>query len=428
MAFLHRPTNGTVLKSLGFIFMLICVAGASHALEVQYPVQAYTPEELAQIREWEKTWVGQKIDKSNIDQVAEFIPESYVGMFKNPENWSAPAEEGFYFYIGPYKRIVETKGMIEATKKYAPLVKKDSDGTLLNYSELAGIPFPQPQTGLEIAYNFDFNNHGDTAHYIRNSPNVNPRSGRDRYAEQEQWEFFFIHRTEVDPKPVVPNNPKGYHRGIFLHMYTPPEFLNTRYYSMRYADPQKDDETYMWYSQFRRIRRMSTKQRSDSIDGTDLIYDDEFFWDGHISRNTYTFKGTKELLCARHQDMKQAKRQEGQALPNNLTLERCKTLVVHADNKDPNYIYGTRIWYIDPETYIILWTEIYDHLNRFWKCNIMFTNDLKTAKGETKNFIVGYTLNDFQRIHSGYNIQEVRGISIAVDPKMFTVSYLQKTY
>jgi len=45
-----------------------------------------------------------------------------------------------------------------------------------------------------------------------------------------------------------------------------------------------------------------------------------------------------------------------------------------------------------------------------------------------QNFIVGYHLQDFQRIHSGYNVQEIKGVSIDVDPKMWTVGYLQKTY
>jgi hypothetical protein len=307
-------------------------------------------------------------------------------------------------------------------------VKTNPDGTIANYAELAGIPYPNPQNGQEIAWNFDFNTHGDTAHYYRNSPNINPRSRADRYGEQEQWEYFFIHRTELDPKPAVPDNPKGAHRGTFIHMWGPPEFINTRYYSLRFVDPTKDDEMYLWYNQFRRIRRMSTGQRTDSVDGTDLIYDDEFFWDGHISRNTYTARGTKELLCTRHQDMKKVVRQAGQGIVNNLTYERCKTLVVDAVCKDKNYIYGKRVWYVDPETYIILWTEIYDKEGRFWKCFLMHANDVQTEKGATKNFIVGYHLEDFQRTHSGYNVQDVKGVSIDVDPKMWTVGYLQKTY
>ena len=43
---------------------------------------------------------------------------------------------------------------------------------------------------------------------------------------------------------------------MFLHMYLPAEFLNTRMYTLRYIDQKKEDDSYLWYSQFRRIRRM----------------------------------------------------------------------------------------------------------------------------------------------------------------------------
>jgi len=290
----------------GLAVWAVLWAGIVSAAEIDYPVAAYFGEELAKVRAWEKTWAGKKIDGSNIDQVAEFLPESFAGMYKEPEKWAAP-EEGLFFNIVPYQRVMDTQGMIDATQKNAPLVKTNDDGTIVNYAGLAGIPYPTPKTGLEIAWNFDSTNHGDSAHYKRNSPNINPKTRSERFGDQEQWELYFVHRTELDPKPQIPKNPKGYHRGTFIHMWGPPEFMNTRYFSMRFIDPKKDDSMYMWYQAFRRIRRMSTKQRSDAVDGTDLIYDDEFFWDGHIMRNTYEFKGTRELLCSRHQDMKKSK-------------------------------------------------------------------------------------------------------------------------
>jgi hypothetical protein len=392
--------------------------------------KAYTDDELAKVREWEKKWAGQKIDKTNIEQVAELMPESYVGIYKNPELWGAPPE-GFFFNIVPYQEVLETKGFIEATKKYAPEIKLNADGTIANYATAAGRPFPEPKNGLEAAYNYDFNNHGDTAHYRRYCPNITPKSKSERLSDQEYWEFFFIHRTDVDPVPAVPDNTKGYHRAMFNHMYKPAEFLNTRMYTARFIDPAKEDEAYLWYSQNRRIRRLSTSQRTDTIDGSDLIYDDEYFWDGQISRNNYTLKNKKELLCSRHTDMKQTTRSEGQAIVNNIALERCNTLVVEVVNKDPNYLYGKRIWYLDPESYIILWTEIYDNTGRFWKCFMQNCAVVKTKKGEQKHFIVGSQFEDFQRTHAGLSNQQYYfdpELGGTVTRDMFTTGNLQKTY
>ena len=52
--------------------------------------------------------------------------------------------------------------------------------------------------------------------------------------------------------------------------------------------------------------------------------------------------------------------------------------MVDAVNKDPYYICGRRVWYIDPETYYIMWTEIYETSGRFWKCFINMTDERYT--------------------------------------------------
>ena len=51
-----------------------------------WPVHMYQGEELEKVREWEKTWVGKKIDKNNIDQVKEFLSEQFYGIYSQPED------------------------------------------------------------------------------------------------------------------------------------------------------------------------------------------------------------------------------------------------------------------------------------------------------------------------------------------------------
>ena len=421
--------NTTILKTAAIAIAAVGMcAGAAQAADVIG--SSYSAAELAKVREWEKTWAGKKIDKTNVEQVAALLPESYAGIYKNPEQWGAPAD-GMYFTVVPYTPVTETRGFVEATSKYAPMVRKNPDGSIANLAEIAGRPFPEPKDGLEAAYNFELNNHGDSAHYRRFSPNINPASKSEREADQEYWEYCFVNRTEIDPRPAVAANPKGYQRGKFLHMYAPPEFLNTRMYTIRFIDPAQEEIAYLWYSQFRRIRRLSTTQRTDAIDGSDLIYDDEYFWDGQILRNSYTLAGTKELLCSRHTDMKQTRRESGQAVVNNLALERCKTLVVSVVNNDPNYIYSRRVWYLDPESYLILWTEIYDKKGSFWKCFMQNCNMVKTQTGEMKHFIVGSQFIDFQSKHAGLSDHQKTFEPVISGPTpddMFSVSYLQKTY
>ncbi len=63
---------------------------------------AYTSQELKKIRKWEKKWVGKRIDQSNIEQVSEFLPESQVEIYKNPEKWGAPHEGTLFYHCSLY--------------------------------------------------------------------------------------------------------------------------------------------------------------------------------------------------------------------------------------------------------------------------------------------------------------------------------------
>jgi hypothetical protein len=411
-----------------FIVVMMQFTIVVQAEEVDFPVSAYMPQELEKVREWEKTWTGKKVDISNIDQVAEFLPRNYVEAFKDPEKWNAP-EGGNFFYIGAYEKVNPLPGEIEATKKYAPLVKTDDNGVILNYAEIAGVPFPQPKTGLEVAYNMDCNSRGDTFHYRQKSPSINPRTKTDRFSDQEYWRYWYIHRCSLDPKPAVPKNSKGYHHAYLMHMYQPPEMLNTRMMTMRHIEHGKEDKQYLYYAQFRRIRRLSTTERENNIDGADIIYDDGNMWDGHIGRNTYKLIGKKEFLVSRHQDMKKVTRQTGQGIADGLTRERCNLYEVEVKNINPDYIYSKRTWYIDPETNYIVWQEIWDKLGRYWKCYELVTADMPTELGQTKSIFVSYMNLDLQRNHAGMSVINVKGLATEkVKTNLYTLSNLQKTY
>jgi hypothetical protein len=421
--------NAAAVKTIAAWCCLLIIFAAL-PVAAQDMQRAYTSEELAAVREWEKTWAGTKVNHTNVDQVAQFMLESLVTIVKNPDRWGAPPE-GFFFTIRPYEFIEETPNFIAASRASSGKAKINADGYVENLAELSGRLFMDPgEDAMKMAWNFEMQNRGDTFQYRKYSPNVNPKNRSERMADQEYWEYYFINRTELDPKPVIESNPRGYRRGMFLHMYMPAEFLNTRMYTLRYIDQSKEDDSYLWYSQFRRIRRVNTAQRTDAIDGSDIIYDDEYLWDGQLLRNTYTYKGKRDLLTDRHDGVGRISRNPGQVLSNDMTFERCNLLVVDAINKDPNYLYTKRVWYLDPETYYIMWTEIYDQQGRFWKIFFNSTQPLKSNTGVMKPVIVGTHFFDLQRTHGGLaNQQKITQPTISdvnVTSEMFTTSYLQR--
>jgi hypothetical protein len=417
------------LTLLAFVFAgaVVTVPRLAQAEEVAGFGPCFTDQELAKVREWEKTWVGKKIDKTNVDQVAEFLPPHYVNdIYKDNARWNE--KESYYFYIVPYQRYIETPGQQEATKKYSASVKTNADGVITNYSDIAGRPFPIPKTGMEMMYNFDFNTRGDASYYMQHGPVVETRARRERKADQPWWELFYIHRTDVDPKPALPKNPKGILKGMYLEMLSPPEMLGTRMFNLRYIDVNKSDDGYLWYSQFRRIRRIQTTQRSDTIAGTDMVYDDAYHYDNHPEMCTWKFAGKREMLCARHMNPKDMKRVEGQPIPNNVQRERCMVLVVEGYHKDPNYIYKKKILHLDPESFVSYWCDMYDHYGKFWKGFENWTNVYKEeVTGWDKMFISGGIYVDFQRTHGGTAYYEGTRVGLKdIDQNFFTIANLQK--
>ena len=77
------------------------------------------------MKEWEKTWAGKKVTTENVDQVKEFLHEAVYKAMKDPAIFGA---KSLWFDIVPYRPYDLSKGLIEATKKYAPAGKLDDKG------------------------------------------------------------------------------------------------------------------------------------------------------------------------------------------------------------------------------------------------------------------------------------------------------------
>ena len=134
-------------------------------------------------------------------------------------------------------------------------------------------------------------------------------------------------------------------------------------------------------------------------------------------------------MASRRTDTTKFDRIPGQAVPGNIVRERVNTYVVEVKSKDPNYIYSKRIWYLDPETYLVTWTEIYDDLGKFWKCFEVLNTEFPSIQGGTKIVPSGYITVDLQRAHAANLLIVYKEIGQKkVDKTMFSMSNLQKTY
>ncbi len=141
-----------------------------------------------------------------------------------------------------------------------------------------------------------------------------------------------------------------------------------------------------------------------------------------VSVNDPFFKGEKEILLARHQDTNKIQRNFGQAIPSGLCFERCKAYVVEVENKNPDYLYKKRVWYVDPETYLIHWQEVYDRGGQLWKVFCQPTQNIKTKTGKIKNFMVGNFVQDFKKNIGAASLMKDIAISNGITTKMFNLN------
>jgi hypothetical protein len=194
----------------------------------------------------------------------------------------------------------------------------------------------------------------------------------------------------------------------------------------RYIDPRKEDDSYIWVAMFRRIRRLSTAQRGDTIDGADASYCDGEGYSGQVNRNTYKLLEVKDMLACRHQDENKLHKQKGQGQFNGQQRERCKLYQVEVLNKDPDHIYTKEIWYLDGETWQMPYKQTWDRQGRLWRFMDSFIGYKTSVKGYPVADVVGYNFADMQRYHADPNVFKDIKHGEEYSLEIFTLQYIQK--
>jgi len=409
----------------GILLFVLVTLGASFATEAVFPIACYKGEELQQLKEWEKQWAGKKIDHSNIDGVKEYMPESYYNVIKEPDKWGE-----FWFEIVPYRQIKPTKGVLEATLKYAGNCNVDDKKELQNW--VAGFPFPSPTTALEVAYNFDSLTKGDTRYIKNKAKTVDGKRNTERNVSFENWVMEFYGRCDVPPVPEVPHNNKGIRRGVHGTFHEPLALKGNRSVSIKWIDPSREYAAWTFSAGTRRIMRRSTAYRYDHEGGSDISREDQDVYNYQISRNTYKLLGRKDILLGRHNDhvAQFANHREGYCFDSGEKRERINTYVLEVVSKDPNYLYSKSVWYIDPESWFILYADKYDLEGKLWKIQQVPTSMIKIENtGEYAPQLPYINMCDVQRRHStpGANLIHRAGVTGEFwDPSYYHPKALKK--
>ncbi|HEY2774592.1 MAG TPA: DUF1329 domain-containing protein [Candidatus Binatia bacterium] len=355
---------------------------------------------------------GTKINRSNVDKYKEYMSPGV----------KAAVDNGSELSVVPYQKIPIPKAYIEATEKYAGQVSLDDKNDLKNW--VAGRPFPtidpnDPKAAVKIMWNFgrtsyfndDLGVHlpdADTGSYAKNGDKPNYLVERHFIVDWSR-NLRFFGRLHHDPIPAIPDNPdQVFNKQGFFPLIEPFDLKGVGSVSFRYIDPTRQDDTWLYTPTIRRVRRLSSAQRSDALFGQDIDLDSFGGYAGQIPWFDWKLIGQKPMLASLH-----GKNLPPKICPGDGGVTYCedwemrpKMWVVEGRAKLHGYAYSKRLIYVDDEASMIPYSDLFDNNEELWKVvliNIRSSNqpnphvDFKYP--EERMFVYGFTVLDLQLGH-----------------------------
>ncbi len=329
---------------------------------------------------------GDRITDQNIDKVKDLISPGMEWCIKH----------GWPLTIVEPKRIEWPAAYKAATEKYSGQVKLSPDGLSLQ-GYVAGLPFPNidpkdPQVALKIMWNYNYQflttDDVDLRNFDADTGSVadhGPLSVERHFLLDHFRRLFWNGRLYVEPKPDKPN-PNGYRAQQGLYPILEPfDLKGVGALGNRYIDPAKQDDSWLYLPSLRRVRRLSTAQRSDALFGQDTDVDSYFGYAGHIAWMDWKFLGEREVLGSFHGQHFPVKWNDKVDWAFDDVWEKRKVYVIEGVSKLPQYAYSKRVLFIDKEAWIMPFTDIYDRSGELWK--IWINNFSFRKKSEGSNVI-----------------------------------------
>jgi len=355
---------------------------------------------------------GDKIDKTNSEKIKDLVSPGV--------KWCV--DNGMDMDIIETRPIPMPEDYKAATEKYSGQVRLNSNNMVENW--VAGKPFPvidpnDPQAAQKIMYNFE------RTHYFTETLDLNltdadtgalyiDANGHRHYNVERhfvpEWlrVYRFNGRIKHPPINIEPNNDQVFQKAGLYPLIEPFDLKGVGGISFRYLDQTKHDDTWLYLPFVRRVRRMSTTQRSDALFGQDIDVDSFGGYAGQIPWFTWKFLGEKPLLMSLHGQRlppEPCKKDGGMTFCEPWEL-RPAVYVVEGSSKFPGYAYSKRVIYLDKESNIIGYSDLFDANGELWKTvMISFRVDkkpnpkVKYSYDEERMFAYAYSVIDTQLMH-----------------------------
>lgn len=365
---------------------------------------------------------GDTVDPHNWEKVKGIVGENFLRRIR----------QGYSFKIKESTRFTPPTEYLEATDKYSSGVRLGRNGELLNY--VAGRPFRNldpndPQVGLKLVWNFywrwlgdDYKNGGSTkeGRIIRD---VLEQDGSERRGTVVAHSIFTRNRVTVDPKPGFP----GYEYIDWMQLRAdeyPRDTSGTTTLEIRYADPKREDDFYIYIPSIRRVRRAPPVQRCATITPSEFNFDDINSFNGKVTNFDYKYLGERKALANFSQGRVPFDRKQGDYLPVSEAWELQDAYALEISPKDANYCYPKKILYIHKVLFEPLWVMIWDKNGQYWKESFVFRTPVKLLDGRGVSSIATVVIVNVQSGRSTV-LTASRAYNQGYQPSLFTLATLQ---
>ncbi len=298
--------------------------------------------------------------------------------------------EGMKLVVGPTQFDYRAPPEYEAaTERFNGQARIGPDNSLENFT--AGQPFPMekidcqkdPQAGVKIMWNhsYQWNGSAGTARFFY--------SYWDR---GEQLPLYYqgtaklvklAHR--VEPQYLLENGGDLLKRGDKRKEVNGQEveapfdargmsLLTYRYKSSDGPpDEARNDDTWVYVPTMRRVRRITTAQRTDAVVGTDFMFDDLFSFNGIVPQYEWQCLGERKIIgpmntmvLAYPYDPKHDFGPSGLSFASD-RWELRDTIIVRMIPKNSDHPYHHKDLFIDKQTLNVMYSFAYDQKQELWK-------------------------------------------------------------
>ncbi len=369
----------TFITMLGVLPILGVLARPALAQSNQFDEQAF--DALAPAEPGQTIPPGTTITRSNWTKYKPFLQVGIQALYSGQYHWKIPDSPDFNIVVGPTIHYTLPHKVLQDTEQYHGQVKlvPAGEGAYNVEGYVAGVPFPAPSgplAGEQVMYNMYYVYQPWVL--VDDYDEVLVDSHFNQFKQTTlEIQYRLAHVSEPNLPAVNPSG-NGYYTSIFNEVMAPEQSRYTAELQLTLDDPNKLQELYVFLPSLRRSLRLSSAARCSPLLGSDYVVDDNRTFTGLPRLFISRLLGKKRILAMVHQDpIKRNYLSSYTTDPNlygwpkpilgNWELRDAYVIDLRPVASYKSYCYGSKVIYVDAETYATLGAEQYDSNLKYWK-------------------------------------------------------------